>query len=212
MTHILVINSSISGDASVSRNLVEHTVQRLLEAEPGATVTYRDVGEAPIPHLLPTTVAGIRGVAETQAELEAQSLSDELIGELKAADLLVIGAPMYNFSFPSSLRTWFDHVLRPRVTFGYSDAGPEGLLTGKRAIVLESRGGSYAEGPAKAVDFQEPYIKQALGFIGITDVTFIQAEKIAFGPEAQELAIASAKSRIAEITVPRATEALVSGQ
>lgn len=200
MTNILVINSSISGGASVSRRLVEYTVQRLLEGDPEASVTYRDVGAAPIPHLLPSTVAGIRAIAGTEAEIEAEELSNELISELQAADVVVIGAPMYNFSFPSSLRTWFDHVLRPRVTFAFSEEGPRGLLTDKRAIVLESRGGLYSEGPAKAIDFQEPYLRQLLGFIGITDVTFIRAEKIAFGPEAQELAIASARSSIAMAT------------
>jgi FMN-dependent NADH-azoreductase len=178
--------------------LVDEAVQRLLEVVPGAVVTYRDVGEALIPHLTPATVAGVRGVAATKPELAAKALSDELIGELQVADLIVIGAPMYNFSIPSTLRSWFDHVLRPRVTFAYSDAGPQGMLSGKRAIVVESRGGLYSSGPAKALDFQEPYLKQLLGFIGITDVTFIHAEKIGFGAEARELALTTARSKIAE--------------
>jgi hypothetical protein len=110
--------------------------------------------------------------------------------------VLVIGAPMYNFSIPTSLRAWFDHVLRPRVTFSYSEAGPEGLLTGKRAVVILSRGGLYSEGPAKAIDFQEPYLRQLLGFVGITDVAFVYAERIGFGPEAREAALAGAKARI----------------
>jgi FMN-dependent NADH-azoreductase len=156
------------------------------------------VGEALIPHLTSVTVAGVRGVPGTKAELATQALSDELIGELQAADLIVIGAPMYNFSIPSSLRTWFDHILRPRVTFAYGEAGPQGMLTDKRAIVVESRGGLYSTGPAKALDFQEPYLRQLLGFIGITDVTFIHAEKIGFGAEARELALGSARLQIAE--------------
>jgi FMN-dependent NADH-azoreductase len=158
MNHILVINSSLSGDESVSRIMVDNAVQRLTEVAPGSVVTYRDVGDAPIPHLTPATVAGIRAVAETQAELAAQALSDELIDELKDADILVIGAPMYNFSIPSTLRTWFDHVVRPRVTFEYKEGSVQGLLPGKRAIVVESRGGIYSEGPAKAMDFQEPWV------------------------------------------------------
>lgn len=107
---------------------------------------------------------------------------------------------MYNFSIPSSLRAWFDHVLRPRVTFAYNEDGPKGLLTGIRIIVIESRarGGLYSEGPAKAMDFQEPYLKALLGFVGLTDITFIHAEKIGSGNEARELALATAKSRIAE--------------
>jgi FMN-dependent NADH-azoreductase len=197
MTHILVINSSVSGETSVSRILVDEAVQRLLEANPGAVVTHRDLGDAPIPHLTTATVAGVRAVAATGAELGAQALSDELIAELQAADIVVIGAPMYNFSIPSGLRAWFDHVLRPRVTFTYTEAGPQGLLTGKRVIVVEARGGLYSEGPAQAIDFQEPYLKTLLGFIGLTDVTFIHAEKIGFGPEAREEALATAKTKVA---------------
>ena len=128
MNNILVINSSLSGDTSVSRILVQSAVLRLTELDPDAVFTYRDVGDASIPHLTPSTVAGIRSIAETPAELAAQALSDELIAELKAADILVIGAPMYNFSIPSTLRSWFDHVLRAGVTFRYTAAGPEGLL------------------------------------------------------------------------------------
>lgn len=198
LSHILVINSSVSGQLSVSRALVGDTVQRLIDADPGGSLMYRDLDEHPIPHLASTTVAGVRAVAATDAELATRALSDTLIAELRAADIVVIGAPMYNFSIPSTLRAWFDHVLRPRVTFAYSDAGPQGLLTGKRAIVIESRGGLYSEGPAKANDFQEPYLKQLLGFIGITDVTFIHAERIGFGPEAREQALASARVQIAQ--------------
>ena len=199
MDHILVLNSSISGEGSVSQALVEDTVQRLLAANPDAVVTRRNLGDGPIPHLTPGTVAGVRAVATTEDELGAKALSDELIAELQAATILVVGAPMYNFSIPSSLRTWFDHVLRPRVTFAYSEAGPKGLLTGIRAIVIQSRGGLYSEGPSKVLDFQEPYLKQLLGFVGITDVAFIHAEKIGFGPEARDAAIAHAQMQIENV-------------
>jgi FMN-dependent NADH-azoreductase len=104
---------------------------------------------------------------------------------------------MYNFSIPSSLRAWFDHVLRPRVTFAYSESGPEGLLEGIRAIVIQTRGGLYTEGPSKVIDFQEPYLKQLLGFVGITDVAFVHAERIGYGPEARDAAINHARSQIA---------------
>lgn len=197
MHHILVINSSASKDLSVSRDLVAYAVQHLIEARPGTTLKYRDVGLDVIPHLTPATIAGVRAVAETQAEQATRALSDELVAELQLADVIVIGAPMYNFSIPSTLRTWFDHVLRPRVTFAYSPEGPKGLLTGKKAIVIEPRGGAYSEGPAKAIDFQEPYLRQLLGFIGIRDVAFIHAEKIGFGPEEREQAMAAARARIA---------------
>ena len=198
MTRILVINSSVSGDASASRTLVSDAVQRLVETHPGAVVTERDLDAAPVPHLTSATVSGVRAVAVTEAERAAQALSDELIAELVAADVIVIGAPMYNFSIPTTLRAWLDHVLRPRVTFTYTEAGPQGLVTGKRVIVVESRGGLYSEGPAQGMDFQEPYLRTLLGFIGLTDVTFIHAEKLGFGPEAVEAALAGARAKIAE--------------
>src|SRR5580704_15968359 len=196
MSTILVLNSSVSGDASVSRILVEETVSRLLEAEPGATVVQRDLGAAPIPHLTTTNLAGVRGVPATDAELAARALSDQLLAELRAADTIVIGAPMYNFSIPTGLRAWFDYVLRAGETFSYSEAGPRGLLGGKRVIVIESRGGLYSEGPAKAIDFQEPYLRHLLGFMGLTDIDFIHAEKIGFGSEAREAALGAAKGKI----------------
>ncbi|KQW97150.1 FMN-dependent NADH-azoreductase [Massilia sp. Root418] len=197
MNYILVINSSVSGNASVSRLLVGDVVQRLIDINPQAHLTYRDVGQDPIPHLTPANVAGVRAIAQTEEELATRTLSDQLIAELQAADLIVIGAPMYNFSIPSSLRTWFDHVLRPRVTFAYGPSGPEGLLKNKRAIVVESRGGLYSEGPSRTIDFQEPYLKQLLGFIGIDDVSFIRAEKIGSAPEGRAAAVESAREQSA---------------
>lgn len=196
MDNILAINSSVSGEGSISRGLVQDTVNRLLEENPKATLTCRDLAAAPVPHLTPATVAGIRGTAESDAEIAARTLSDELIAELQSADVIVIGAPMYNFSIPSSLRAWFDHVLRPRVTFRYGEAGVEGLISGKRVIVIEPRGGVYSEGPTRGMDFQEPYLKTLLAFIGITDVAFIHAEKIGYGPEAQQLSLAKAREQI----------------
>jgi len=199
MSHLLVINSSAAGRDSVSRVLVADAVGKLLEADPGVHVTHRDLGENPPPHLISQTLNGVRGTATTDIEFAARRLSDELIGELKAADTIVIGAPMYNFSVPTTLRAWFDHVLRAGVTFKYVDGAVRGLLGGKRVIVIESRGGLYSEGPAQAIDFQEPYLRHLLGFIGITDVTFVRAEKIGYGPEARTAAIEGAKAQISEV-------------
>lgn len=196
MKTVLVINSSVSGAHSVSRVLVEHVVAELAKADPSARIVYRDVGEAPIPHLTAETVAGVRGTPQTESELRTRRLSDELIAELRAADTLIIGAPMYNFGVPTGLRAWFDHVLRAGETFSYSEAGPQGLLSGKRALIIESRGGLYSEGPAKVIDFQEPYLRQLLGFIGVKDVSFIHAEKIGFGPQARDAAIGIAKTQL----------------
>ncbi len=197
MSNILVLNSSLNGEASVSRRLTADVVAHLTGRDPAATVVSRDLSDGKIPHLIPETVAGVRAQGTSPAELGARALSDILIGEVRDADTIVIGAPMYNFSIPSTLRAWFDHVLRPGVTFSYSEAGPKGLLSGKRVIVVESRGGFYSEGPGAAADFQEPYLRTLLGFIGLTDVTFLRAEKIAFGPEAREAAIAGVHAQLA---------------
>jgi FMN-dependent NADH-azoreductase len=207
MQSLLVINSSAAREGSVSRTLVEDAVARLLETNPFAKVVRRDLGAHPVPHLSVDTLAGVRGVPATKAEQDARALSDALIAELRDADTIVIGAPMYNFGVSTGLRAWFDHVLRAGETFSYSEAGPKGLLTGKRVIVVESRGGLYSEGPASAVDFQEPYLRHLLGFIGLTDVTFVHAEKIGYGPDARAAALAGAKARIAELAgerLPRA--------
>ncbi|MEO8061933.1 MAG: NAD(P)H-dependent oxidoreductase [Pseudomonadota bacterium] len=202
MSNLLVINSSAAGTDSVSRVLVADAVSKLMAAEPGAQVTHRDLDASPVPNLTSTTLAGVRGTPTTVAELAALKLSDELIAELRAADTIVIGAPMYNFSTSTLLRAWFDYVLRAGETFSYSEAGPKGLLAGKRAIVVETRGGMYSEGPAAAVDFQEPYLRHLLGFVGITDVTFVHAEKLGFGVEAREAALKNAKARISALATP----------
>ena len=207
MNNILVINSSAAREGSVSRTLVEETVARLVDANPLARVARRDLGEAPVPHLTTATLEGVRGTPKTASEFEARTLSDELLAELRAADTIVIGAPMYNFGVATSLRSWFDYVLRAGETFAYSSAGPKGLLADKRAIVIESRGGLYSEGPASAIDFQEPYLRHLFGFMGITDVTFVHAEKIGYGPEARSAALVQAKTRIADlarVTLPNA--------
>jgi FMN-dependent NADH-azoreductase len=201
MSNILVLNSSVLCHASVSRVLVEEAVTRLAHLHPGAMIVHRDLGAAPIPHLTAATVAGVRGEPVTDSELTARALSNELIAELRNADTIVIGAPMYNFSISTGLRAWFDYVLRPGETFGYSVAGPQGLVKGKRVLVIESRGGLYSEGPAKAIDFQEPYLRHLLGFMGLTDITFIHAEKIGFGPDAREAALRAAKGKISTVVV-----------
>lgn len=197
MSTILVLNSSVLAGESVSRTLVDDAVRRLSGNDRDATVIQRDLGVTPIPHLTTANVAGVRGEPKTDTERAARALSDELIAELRKADTIVIGAPMYNFSIPTGLRAWFDYVLRAGETFSYSEAGPRGLVTGKRVIVIETRGGLYSEGPAQAIDFQEPYLQTLLGFIGLTDVTFIHAEQIAFGPEAREAALAGARQALA---------------
>lgn len=199
MSRILVLNSSVSGADSVSRLLVDDLVSALKARDPGAVALERDLAADPVPHLTPATVAGVRAVAATPAEHEAATLSDALIAEVREADAIVIGAPMYNFSVPTGLRAWFDHVIRPGVTFTYRNGAPEGLIGNRPVYVVESRGGLYSEGPAQAVDFQEAYLRHLLGFVGLTDVTFIRAEKTGYGPEARAEAIEGARTEIARM-------------
>jgi FMN-dependent NADH-azoreductase len=198
MTKALIINSAATGEASVSARLTSEFASRLKQRDPAAVITTRDVGAEPLPHLTAATVGAIRGAANTEAERDTLALSDALIAELKGADLIVIGAPMYNFGIPSTLKAWFDHVLRAGVTFRYTAEGPEGLVKGKRAIVIESRAGFYSEGPGVANDSQEPHLRTMLAFMGITDVTFVRAEKLAFGPEAAAQAIDAAIGELGE--------------
>jgi FMN-dependent NADH-azoreductase len=196
MTTALIVTSSANGDASVSGSLAATLVDRLRDADPALHVILRDVGASPVPHLTADTVAAIKGTPASESELAARALSDALVAELAAADLLVIASPMYNFGMSSTLKAWFDHVLRAGVTFRYTENGPEGLMKGKRAVVIESRAGFYSDGPAAAMDGQEPHLRILLGFIGITDVTFVRAEKLAFGPDAAEAAIAEASEAL----------------
>lgn len=200
MSHLLVINSSAAGAASVSKQLIDETVARLRTADPALVVVERDLGANPVPHLDADSTAAIRGAEPANdAQRAAKALSDALVAELKAADTVIIGAPMYNFGIPSTLKSWFDHVLRAGVTFKYGENGPVGLLEGKRAIVVESRGGLYSSGPTQALDSQEPHLRTMLGFIGIQDVTFVRAEKLGYGPEAREQAINDAKAELARV-------------
>lgn len=197
--NILVLNGSVRGVDSVSRGLVAHFIDTLRAAGRVDALFERDLGADPVPHILPETVAGIRAVPETEAERAARALSDRLVEELKQADLIVIGAPMYNFGMTSTLKAWFDHVLRAGVTFRYSEAGPEGLVTGARAVVIESRDGSYSDGPGAANDHQEPHIRTLLAFMGVTDVEFVRAERLAFGPAEAARSIADARDRLTGI-------------
>jgi len=192
MTNILIVDSAATGEASVTRRLTSE-LEAILSARGPVRIVHRDVGTHPIPHLTAETTPAIRGAgADTEAARNALALSDALIAELKAADVVVIGAPMYNFGIPSTLKAWFDHVLRAGITFRYSEAGPEGLLKGRKAIVVESRAGLYSEGPAAAMDSQEPHLRTLLGFMGLDDMTFVRVEKLAFGPEQAAASIAQA--------------------
>ncbi len=192
MTNVLIIDSAATGEASVSRRLTRE-LAAILRGHGPVRIVHRDVGADPIPHLTAATTPAIRGgEAETEAARDALALSDALIAELRAADLVVIGAPMYNFGIASTLKAWFDHVLRAGITFRYSEAGPEGLLKGKTTIVVESRAGLYSSGPSAPMDSQEPHLRTLLGFMGLDDATFVRLEKLAFGSEQAAASIAEA--------------------
>ena len=206
MSRILVIESSARQQGSVSRQLTVDFIAQWQAAHPQDEVTVRDLAKQPVPHLDETLLAGWMKPAEQQndAEKAAAARSNELTDEVLAADVLVLAAPMYNFAIPSTLKAWLDHVLRAGVTFKYTETGPQGLLTGKRAYVLTARGGIYA---GSGMDHQEPYLRQALAFIGIHDVQFIRAEGLGMGPEARAAGIANGQAEIARAVATPLLEA-----
>ncbi len=191
---LLHIDSSILGDNSVSRDVSAAIVARLRETAPSAAVVYRDLAAEPIPHLSGAYLAAAAAPGEHGPTLQHDlALGSAVMEEFLAADIVVIGAPMYNFTMPSQLKAWIDRILVAGKTFRYSEKGVEVLAGGKRVIIALSRGGFYgAETPMAAFDFQETYLRNTLGFIGVTDVAFVRAEGIAFGPEHREKALASA--------------------
>jgi len=198
MSRLLVVESSARQQGSISRQLTAEFLQRWQASHPADQIVQRDLASTVLPHLDTDLLGGwMKQAAEqTPAEQAALARSNELTEELLAADVLVLAAPMYNFGIPSTLKAWLDHVLRAGVTFKYTETGPQGLLSGKRAIVLTARGGVYAGGP---LDHQEPYLRQALAFIGIHDVQFIHAEGLNMGDEFQQRGLATARQAIAEV-------------
>ncbi|MCB5185891.1 FMN-dependent NADH-azoreductase [Methylobacillus gramineus] len=202
MAHtVLHINSSPLGDHSVSRKLTENLLTELKKKHPDTLVITRDLVSSPLPHLSDITVGAFFTPPEQRNDAlnAALVLSDELIDELFAADVIVIGAPMWNFGIPSSLKAWIDHVARAGRTFTYGAAGPESLLPpGKKVIIASARGGIYSSGPMKVMDHQESYLRAILGFIGLHDVSIIRAEGVAMGEEAKQAALGSAGVQLDE--------------
>lgn len=198
MSRVLVIESSARQEGSVSRQLTADFVAQWQTAHPQDQVQIRDLAKQPVPHLDETLLGGWMKPVEQQSEAEktAAARSNHLTDELLSADVLVLAAPMYNFGIPSTLKAWLDHVLRAGLTFKYTETGPQGLLTGKRAFVLTARGGIYA---GSGLDQQEPYLRQALSFIGIHDVQFIHAEGLNMGGEFSEKGLAKAREQLAQV-------------
>ena len=198
MSKVLVLKSSILATYSQSNQLADFFVEQWKAAHAGDEITVRDLAAQPIPVLDGELVGALRpsDAALTPRQQEALALSDELIAELQANDVIVMAAPMYNFSIPTQLKNYFDLIARAGVTFRYTEKGPEGLITGKRAIILTSRGGIHKDTPT---DLVVPYLRLFLGFIGITDVEFVFAEGIAYGPEVATKAQADAKELLTQV-------------
>ncbi|SFH85459.1 FMN-dependent NADH-azoreductase [Pseudomonas guineae] len=197
MANVLVIESSARQQGSVSRQLTEQFIITWQAAHPADQIKVRDLAVEQVPHLDANLLGGWMTPAEQQSEAEqaALALSNLLTDEVLAADVLVLAAPMYNFAIPSTLKAWLDHVLRAGVTFKYTETGPQGLLSGKRAFVLTARGGIYA---GSNLDHQEPYLRQALAFIGIHDVSFIHAEGLNLGGDFMGKGVSQAKAQLAQ--------------
>lgn len=191
--NLLHIDSSALGQHSVSRQLTADIVAGLRAAQPNASLRYHDLAAEPLPHWSPVADAADPAVAR----------SVDLLEEFLAADVLVIGAPMYNFGIPSTLKAWIDRVAVAGKTFRYGPNGPEGLAGGKRVIVVSTRGGLYSEGPAAAMDHQESYLRTVFGFLGITDVAFVRAEGLNMGEAARAKGLESARACIS-VTQARA--------
>ena len=207
MTTLLQLNTSMFADAGQSTQLAQAFVADWRAANPGANVTVRDIGRAPLPHLTAERFgAFVAKPEERTAEQRAVvEFSDTLIDELRSADVVVIGLPMYNFGIPSTLKAYFDHIARAGVTFRYTAQGAVGMLTGKRAYVFATRGGAYAGTP---LDTQTTYVRDFLRFIGINDVEFVYAEGLNMGAERKDAALAHARAVIERIAATPAPIAL----
>jgi FMN-dependent NADH-azoreductase len=194
---ILQINSSARSEGSQSTRLANTIVERLKAAQPDADLTVRDLASNPQPALDEAALGALFTPAEQRSagQQARVALDDALIAEVQAADVLVLGVPMYNFGVTTQLKNWIDAIARAKVTFQYTANGPEGLLKGKKIYIALTRGGFYRD---TAADSQVPYLKMVLGFLGMTDIEFVYAEGMAMGPEAEQQAIASALQQIEE--------------
>jgi FMN-dependent NADH-azoreductase len=203
---LLQINASIFSNHGQSTRLADEFVAAWRAGNPGAKVVVRNLAEDTVPHLDAERFGAFLAKAgERSSEQQAVvDYSDALIDELKRADVLVLGLPMYNFGVPSTLKAYIDHIARAGATFKYTDKGPVGLLTGKKAYVFATRGGLYAGTP---LDTQTAYVRDMLRFLGIEDVEFIYAEGLAIGAEQKAAALSKAQRAIERLVEPEAIAA-----
>ena len=200
--NLLHVDSSITGERSVSRQLSAAVVARLTAADPGLTVVRRDLVANPLPVLDAATLAGINVTPQPQpAEHQEEERAEHAVmREFLAADIVVVGAPMYNFGIPAQLKTWIDYLSVAGKTFKYTEQGPVGLVPGKRVVIASSRGGLYGPGaPAAGLEHQETYLRTIFGFFGVTDLTVVRAEGLAMGPDKAQAAVAEALGEIGEL-------------
>jgi FMN-dependent NADH-azoreductase len=198
MTTILHVASSSNLNGSVSRQIGAIVLEELKQTHPGAKIIERDLVRNPIPHVSPEFLGAM---FSRQNDAPVLALSEQLISEIIASDILVIEVPMYNFGIPSALKAWIDHVVRAGKTFSYGANGAQGLLNSKKAILVVGRGGIYSEGPYQMMDYQEPYMRAVLRkYMGITDVETIVIEGVALGAEKAAAALAGAKQRAHAVT------------
>src|ERR1700720_3914443 len=200
MANILLITSSPRRSESYSNRIADTVIRDLRNNDPDALLMARDLAQDPLPHVDDDFVTATRGRAGPQTPRQQAILaeSDELIDELTAADIVVIAAPMINFSVSSTLKAWFDYIALAVRTFSYSEKGPQGLMTGKRVIIVSASGGIYS-GANAGFDFQVPWLRSMLGFLGMTDVEVIRVEGTALGSEAAEQAVARAAAQAHEV-------------
>jgi len=196
MCNILFVSSSPRGSASYSNQIAQRVISDLRERNSNARLVVRDLAQPPLPHIDDDFVTATRGPngPQTDRQRAILALSDALVDEFLAADIVVIAAPMINFGVPTQLKSWFDYVARAGRTFRYSEAGPQGLVTGKRVIIVSASGGIYS-GANAAFDFQVPWLRSMLGFLGITIVEVIRVEGTALGPKPAEEAVARAAAQ-----------------
>jgi FMN-dependent NADH-azoreductase len=181
MSTILVLHNSLNATASATREMTSAFASQYAAHHDGAKIIERDLVANPVPHLGPELYEAQLGAVpanDHSAERADANLSDTLIAEVEEADVIAIGVPMYNFAIPSTLKSWIDHIVRARRTFAYVDGAPKGLLAeGKKVVLFVATGGVYSEGAAQVLDFAVPYLKTVLGFVGLTDITIVRAEK-----------------------------------
>jgi FMN-dependent NADH-azoreductase len=201
MQRLLQIKTSLFSDSGESSRLANRFVTAWRLAHPGGRVIVRDLARDPVPHLDAERFGAFVTKPEdrTKAQAEVLRYSDALIQELKEADVLVIGVPMYNLGIPSTLKAYFDHIARAGVTFRYTERDPVGLITGKKAYVFAARGGRYAGTP---LDTQTPYLRNLLTFLGMSDVEFVFAEGLRMGPATKEQAVTKASAQAEALALP----------